>query len=129
MEKNIEAIFGIICSCLCYLFGAFDTPVEILIFATVIDYLTGITRAGIKKKVNSRSALKGFIKKLVLLMVVAFGVQLDKLIGSDGMIRNFVIYYYIGVEGLSILENCVSLGIPFPEIIKDTLEQIREGKK
>lgn len=129
MEKNIEAIIGVFGSVVCYLYGAFDTPVEILLLAVLIDYLTGISRAIVKKKVSSQSGLRGFIKKVVILLVVAFGVQLDKLVGSQGMIRNFIMYYYIGVEGLSILENCVSLGVPFPDVIKNTLEQIREGKK
>lgn len=129
MEKHIEGILGLIGSVVCYLYGAFDTPVEILLLAVLIDYLTGMSKAVSEKKLNSKTGVKGFLRKVALLLVVAFGVQLDKLVGSQGMIRNFIIYYYIAVEGLSILENCVALGIPIPDVIKNTLEQIREGKK
>ena len=45
------------------------------------------------------------------------------------MIRNFIIFYYIATEGLSILENMVAMGVPVPEKVKEILEQIREGKK
>lgn len=129
MEKNIEGLIGVVGSIICYLYGGFDTPVLVLIIVVVGDYITGMGRAIYKKKLNSSTGLKGFIKKIVILIIVAFGVQLDRLIGSNGLIRNFVIYYYIATEGLSILENCVALDIPFPDIVKNTLEQIREGKK
>lgn len=129
MKNYIEGVIGIGASVLCYLFGEIDTPVLVLVLAIAIDYITGMINAGSKHKVSSKTGLLGFLKKVVILLIVAFGVQLDKLIGSQGMIRNFVMFYYIANEGISILENCVSLGVPTPDIIKNILEQIREGKK
>ncbi|NLW91681.1 MAG: phage holin family protein, partial [Syntrophomonadaceae bacterium] len=33
--------------------------------------------------------------------------------------------FYIGIEGLSILENAGKLGIPLPTILIDALEQMK----
>lgn len=129
MEKNFEFCIGIIMSVLCFLFGKIDTPIITVLCFIVVDYITGMAKAITKTKVSSKTAFKGFIKKLMIILILGFGVRLDLLINADGMIRNFVIYYYIGVEGISILENCVSLNIPIPDKLVNILEQIQKEDK
>lgn len=128
MENNVKVCSGLIGAILCFIFGTIDTPILVLIFVICTDYVTGMIKGMLKGKLSSKQGLKGFFKKLVLLMVIAFGCQLDRLIGSEGLIRNFVIYYYIANEGLSIIENCAGIGVPIPSIIKKTLDQMKEGK-
>jgi len=36
---------------------------------------------------------------------------------------------YIGLEGISIIENATLLGVPVPERLRDALEQLKEGNK
>ena len=45
------------------------------------------------------------------------------------MFRTMVAYFYIANEGISLLENCASLGAPIPEKLKNALIQLKEGKK
>ena len=37
--------------------------------------------------------------------------------------------FYIGNEGISILENAVQIGIPVPQILKKTLKQLSDKEK
>jgi hypothetical protein len=48
--------------------------------------------------------------------------------GSDvfGMFQSLVAGYYIGIEGLSVLENAALLGVPFPPKLKNALEVLRD---
>ena len=129
MKETVGLVGGAIGSLLCFLYGELDTPVLVLITAIAVDYATGMINGILNKKLSSETGLKGFFKKVILILFVAFATQLDKVIGSDGMIRNFIIFYYIATEGLSILENMVAMGVPVPEKVKEILEQIREAKK
>lgn len=46
-----------------------------------------------------------------------------------GNLSSEVNWFYIGMEGLSILENVVRLGVPFLEELKNILVQLKEGNK
>ena len=47
-------------------------------------------------------------------------------LGEGEMIRTAVIFFYVANEGLSILENCASLSLPIPEVLKKALAKITE---
>lgn len=58
--------------------------------------------------------------------MVGVGVILDRLVGmSDPYIRTAVIWFYIGREGLSIVENYGKMGMPLPPAIAKALEQLK----
>lgn len=50
---------------------------------------------------------------------------LDSAIGAE-YIRTAVILFFIGNEGLSLLENLGLMGVPFPAFLKRALEALRE---
>ena len=97
-----------------------------LLIIIVLDYLTGVCDAIANKKINSKIGAKGIIKKVGYLIVVAVSVQLDQIVGDTGAIRNLVIYFFVANEGISILENWGSMGLPLPEKIMETLEQLKK---
>ena len=39
-----------------------------------------------------------------------------------------VIWFFIGNEGLSIIENAANSGVPVPKKLRDTLEQLKNEK-
>jgi len=80
------------------------------------------------KKVNSSIGAKGIIKKVGYLIIVAMSVLLDQTMGNTGAIRSIVIYFFVANEGISILENWGSMGLPLPKKIFDVLEQIKNEK-
>ena len=53
------------------------------------------------------------------------------MLGSPGVLRTAVIFFYLSNEGVSLLENAAHLGLPVPDAIKTVLEQLhdRAGSK
>ena len=50
---------------------------------------------------------------------------LDEVTGI-GALRSMAVLFYISNEGISILENLGKLGIPYPQKLKDILEQLED---
>ncbi|GAB7387341.1 hypothetical protein BSNK01_11770 [Bacillaceae bacterium] len=107
--------------------GGWDVALKVLVFCMVADYVTGLLGAIRTKKVNSEVMFWGGIRKGVVLVVIAMAVMLDQLVGNETPVfRTLALYFYIGREGLSIIENLDILGVPFPSWVKKVLEQMRE---
>ena len=119
------------------LLGGWDVLLEVLITCVVIDYATGIIKALMGKSEKSEMGAlasgvmyKGGLRKILIFIIVAVAVVADKIISPDiTVIRSGAIIYYIGVEGLSILENVTLCGLPIPQKLRQTLEKIKEDDK
>ena len=111
-----------------FFLGGFDIALQTLLIFIALDYITGVCQAIHNKKVNSSIGAKGIIKKVGFLIVVAMAVRLDQIVGDTGAIRSLVIYFFVANEGISILENWGSMGLPLPKKIFDVLEQIKIEK-
>ncbi|ARC85628.1 toxin secretion/phage lysis holin family protein [Clostridium argentinense CDC 2741] len=132
MEKEnlIKTIVASIGTGLTWLFGTWDTAIGILILFMVLDYITGLLRGYINKELSSNIGLKGIARKAVIFVVLIVAVSLDRLINTETWVfRTLVCYFYIANEGISLLENCATLGLPIPEKIKEALLQLKEGNK
>lgn len=112
-----------------YLFGGLDVALQALLIAIILDYITGLMKGYKSKNLNSKTGLKGIFKKIGLLCLVALAVAIDKVAGDSGLIRTVVIYYLFANEGLSIVENLGEMDIIVPKVLKDKLEQLKEGSK
>lgn len=113
-----------------WLFGVWDIPLVVLVVFMVLDQLTGVIRGYVNKELSSDVGLKGIARKCVILIILIVAVMLDRLLNTGSwMFRTMVAYFYIGNEGISLLENCASLGAPIPEKLKNALIQLKEGKK
>lgn len=111
------------------LLGGWDMGLQVLVLFMTIDYLTGIT-ASIKDKVlSSAIGIEGIAKKVTILFIIAVAVGVDNVTVANGIVRLAAIWFYIGMEGISILENSARIGVPIPEKIKDALLQIKDGGK
>lgn len=125
MKYLIINIASVILTTFVYLVGGFDIAIQSLLIVIVIDYLTGIASAIYNKKLSSRIGFKGIIKKFCYLLVVALSVIIDNLLGSSGLIRSLVIYFFVANDGISIIENMAKMNVKLPEKLIDALEQIR----
>ena len=113
--------------------GGWDEAMRVLIALMAADYLTGMLLALVWKRspksesgaLDSRAGFKGLIKKGMMLLVVWLGVLLDGALHT-GYIRLAVILFFVGNEGLSLLENLGLMGVPFPGFLKNALEALRE---
>lgn len=126
----IKAIFAAIGGYLGYVLGGHDSFLYALIAFVVIDYITGVMLAIIKREVSSAIGFKGIFKKIMVFLMVAIGHTIDAyLIKNGGAIRTAVIFFYISNEGISILENSANIGLPIPEKLKEILVQLKDGEK
>lgn len=128
MHEKFDAVVGVIVSILLFAFGELTTPLLVLLIFMGMDYITGLIKAYITKQLSSKVGLKGLFKKILILIIVSFCCMIDKLTGTSGLLRNFVIFYYIVNEGLSILENISASGIELPDKLKDALLQVSKDK-
>ncbi|MFY9379998.1 MAG: phage holin family protein, partial [Acutalibacteraceae bacterium] len=56
----------------------------------------------------------------------AMAVVLDRLLNTPDTARSLVIFYYVAMEGISILENAAKLDFPVPSKLKDILLQLQD---
>ena len=133
MNKFLEILkvcFTAIGGWLGFYLGSVDAFIYTLLAFVIADYLTGVLRAGVERKLSSSIGFKGIAKKIMIFIVIGIANLCDvNLIKGDGtMIRTAIIFFYIANEGLSILENSVALGLPVPEKLKTLLKQFKEEK-
>lgn len=129
-DEVIKIIITTIGTILTWLFGSWDTALIVLVCFMVLDYITGVLRSYVNKTVSSDVGLRGIARKSVILIVLIVAVLLDRLLNAETWVfRTLVAYFYISNEGISLLENCVGLGLPVPEKLKDALLQLKEGNK
>jgi len=126
MQSAIKSILSAVATTLLFILGGWDIALQSLIVIMIIDYLTGISKSYVAKKLNSNKGFRGIVKKLAMLGIVAIAVIIDRLIGDTGLIRNFIIYYLVANEGLSIIENLGEMDIIVPEFLKNKLEQLKD---
>lgn len=114
----------------CYFFGCWDRLIETLLAAMILDYATGVIAAWLNpgKKLDSRKGFAGILKKVMILLIVATAHLIDYATGQV-LIRSIVILFFLGNEGLSIIENAANAGVPVPEKLKDTLEQFTKNEE
>ena len=114
-------------------FLGWNEALEALLVLMVIDYMTGLLAAYIcpDMKLNSTRGLKGICKKIMILLLVVLAHELEKAAGVPA-VQSVVTWFFIGNEGLSIIENAAKSGVPVPKRLRDTLEQLtkeQEAKK
>lgn len=122
--KNIQ-IF--LLSGITYLIGGIDSLFITLLIMIFIDYITGVCKAIYLKKLSSKIGIKGIIKKVGYVIIVAVATLVDYLTNNSNFaMRTLVIYFLISNEGMSILENWGELGLPLPKKLFDIFESIKK---
>lgn len=129
MKEFLSLFNAGLATSLIYIFGGLDVALQCLLVAMVIDYITGLIKSYKNANLNSKVGIKGLLKKVGILCLVALTVVIDKLTGNTGYVRTMVIYYLVANEGLSILENLGEIGIIVPEFLKKRLEQLKETEE
>jgi toxin secretion/phage lysis holin len=110
-----------------WFFGENDGLITVLIVFIIADYVSGVLRAIVEKKVSSSIGGRGISKKVVIFILVGIAHMVDvEVLGAGDVIRNTVIFFYLSNEGISILENAIALGLPIPKKLKSSLLQIKE---
>lgn len=126
-ENFMGLIFSTIATIGTAYLGGWDIALRILVFCMIADYVTGVLGAIRTKTLNSEVMFWGGIRKAVIFVVIALAVMLDEYVGDQSPIfRTMAIYFYVGREGISIVENLGVLNVPLPSFVKKILEQLQE---
>ena len=122
-----ETVCGLAGGLAGFLFGATDGLFYALIAFVILDYITGIISAVVQKNLSSRIGFGGIFKKSMVFVLVALANIVDEQVlgGSGGILRSAVAAFLLANEGLSVLENVSSAGIPVPEKLRAVLRQLK----
>ena len=125
--NTIQLIFAAVGGWLGYFLGGCDGLLYALIAFVAIDYITGVMCAISDKTLSSEVGFKGICRKVLIFLLVGIGNIIDvQVLGSPGVLRTAVIFFYLSNEGVSLLENAAHLGLPVPDAIKTVLEQLHD---
>ncbi|GAB6455778.1 phage holin family protein [Bacillus cereus] len=124
--KSFIFTFGGFCG---YFLGGWDTTLRVLLIMAAIDYITGVIAAGYNGELKSKVGFKGIAKKVVLFLLVGAAAQADVAIGTNSAIREATIFFFIGNELLSLLENAGKMGIPLPQSLTNAVEVLGGKQK
>ena len=125
LELALAAVGGVVG----WFLGGFDGFLYALIVFVVMDYLTGVLAAGVRKDLSSEVGFKGIAKKVCIFVLVGIANIVDTQVIHDGAaIRTAVIFFYLANEGISILENSTVIGLPVPQKLREMLQQLTEEK-
>lgn len=113
--------------------GGWDAAMQVLVALMVADYVTGVLVAAVWHNSNksqsgaldSKAGFKGLVKKCMILLLVWIGVLLDQAMGTN-YIRTAVVLFFIGNEGISLLENLGLMGVPYPAFLQKALEALHD---
>jgi len=116
--------------------GGVDTVLIALLLFMAVDYITGMTVAFIFHKskktqgggASSKEGFKGIVKKICMLLLVGLAHELDIIMGVD-YTRAMAILFFIGNEGLSVLENMGLMGVKYPAFLIKALEALRDEEQ
>lgn len=133
IKNGVLAAFAFIGSFVANALGGWDASMQVLIALMVADYITGVLVAAVWQRSNksatgaldSKAGFKGILKKGMILVLVWLGVLLDHATGAN-YIRTAVVLFFIGNEGISLLENLGLMGVPYPAFLKKALEALHD---
>lgn len=133
IKNSVLAAMAAVGSFIATKLGGWDALMMVLVALMASDYITGLAVAAIWHKsaksasgaLDSKASFRGLLKKCVILLLVWIGVLLDMALGAN-YIRNAIAIFFIGNEGLSLIENVGLMGVPYPSFLKKALEALKE---
>lgn len=139
MKEQFLTITALVGGTIATLLGGWDTALITLVIFMSIDYLTGLTVAGVFKAskktdsgaLESRAGFKGLCRKGMELLMVLIACRLDLLIGTN-FARDAVVTAFVVNEAISIIENAGLMGVKIPTALSnaiDVLNKKSEGEE
>ncbi len=129
-DEVSEFIFAGIVGMLGWFFGGLDGYIKVLIAFTVVDYISGICRAGSEGKISSAKCFKGIARKVIMFSLVGVAHLIDQFLpGEKDAFRIAIILFYVGNEGISIVENADKLGVPIPKFLRGKFLNFTENNE
>lgn len=107
-----------------YLFGGVKF-LDLLAVLMGLDIITGVLKAIKNKKLRSRTAWFGYVRKIGVFGAIIAANIIDVVLNLGGAIAYATVLFYIANEGLSVVENLAEIGVKVPSVILDKLQVIQ----
>ena len=135
-ERSLQAVIAMSIAALTSYLGIVAVPVTVLVFAMIIDYITGMISAWHSSELSSKKGIFGIIKKTSYLALVCVGMGVDWLIYSGlsqvGVTTSYTVFFGVLVtiwliinELISILENLKNIGVPLPKFLVMVVNRLK----
>lgn len=102
------------------------TAVMTLVAFVLADFITGLLAAFVLRRVDSGTALRGFVTKCMLVGLVLVMHAAEQTLGKEIGVETWLSGYFIVIEVISIVENCSRAGVPVPKKLMDVLLQVQK---
>lgn len=120
-----QTYVSIIGAAIGWFWGSGSPLLYVLCAFMIIDYISGVMIAIVSKGLSSAIGARGIFKKILILAFVGISHVIDAyVIGSGQTFQTAIIFFYLSNEGISIVENATTLGLPVPAKLKNLLKQI-----
>lgn len=95
-----------------------------LLVLQAADFVTGVMIGWARREISSSRSFRGVTRKASMWLFVAVCYAMQRLV-PHMPIGDGAVLLYIGVEGLSLVENAALLGLPLPSGLVEALEKLR----
>ena len=135
-NKELQFAVSAIFAGLLYYLGIVAVPIMMLIFAMIVDYITGMSAAWYNAELSSKKGIKGIVKKVSYLALVVAAMIIDWLISQGLQQINVDLHYSVFFavlvavwliinELISTLENLSRMGVPIPSFLKKIINRLK----
>lgn len=125
MDLILKGAVGFAGTVVSFLVGGLGLAFTILLGLMLLDYITGLMVAVASKKVSSEIGIKGFIRKLYVILLIGAIYMISQVIDGLNYIGDGVTIAYIVIEFISITENGGKLGAPMPRAVQEIIETLK----
>lgn len=114
MEKQhvFSLIVGTIGAFWSAMVGSLGLAVSVLMVVMLADYVTGLLCATVNKELSSSKGTRGFIKKLIVLILIGLVYLLEASSLGTQHAADGAAIAYIAIEFISVTENAGRIGVP-----------------
>ncbi|PZT57526.1 holin [Paenibacillus silvae] len=137
MESAQKFLLGSLVTIGAYIFGGWSEGLMTLAILCIVDYVTGMAASvyeGNKypndptKGLSSNKGFWGIFKKFLMFVVIAILYRVDSLLGLNGTLGFMLggLFFYIGNELISLIENLVRLDVPLPKQLKQAVSVFQQ---
>lgn len=101
-----------------------------LVVLACLDYVSGWVAAWVGRRLSSDVGRRGIAKKAGMFAIVALCNVIDQTGGlGEPILRTMAVWWYIGNESLSIVENLSEVGVPVPSQLREALAVLRDRER
>ncbi len=115
---------------LTYIFGNINNYFITFIIIIIIEYLTSIINLAISKSITKSLIIEPFIKYFYYFILIIIANVLDIMLSTGNEeIKTCLVFFYMSLEIMIILNNSSKMGIPIPKKLVRIVKILNDDNK